>query len=62
MEGCSGASKPQEEGCWGRDKKNGSTVPNGRQRLSEMEAEIRTRTLGLEIRSFLAIFRKTATG
>lgn len=38
------ASKPQEEGCWGRDKKNSSIVPNGRQRLSEMEAEIRTDT------------------
>ena len=37
-------------------------MPNGRQRLSETEAEIRTRTLGLVIRSFLAIFRKTEAG
>lgn len=30
--------------------------------LSKMEAEIRTRILGLEIRSLLVIFRKTRIG
>lgn len=55
------ATKPQREGCRGK-KKNGSILPNARQRLSKMEAEIRTRILGLEIRSLLVIFRKTRIG
>lgn len=50
-------SKPKEEGCCGKKKKNGSIVPNARQRLSKMEAETRTRTLGLEHRSLLVIFQ-----
>lgn len=68
MEGYSGNS---EETRWpqshrkkaaGGKKKNGSILPNARQRLSKMEAEIRTRILGLEIRSLLVIFRKTGIG